>query len=126
MRMLSLPVNFVKISIGSKRSLLLAVAFVSVMTILLAGSVFVSKRSSAHGVNSAKKEQRGCCSDQPATPRRMIGTYFTTEDGFRSTLVLNNKGPNQIMVTPFYTVRTARHSQLRPSLLAVNHHRKLI
>ena len=30
----------------------------------------------------------------------MIGTYYTTEDGFRSALVLNNKGPNQIMVTP--------------------------
>jgi hypothetical protein len=30
----------------------------------------------------------------------MIGTYYTTEDGFQSTLVLNNKGPNQIMVTP--------------------------
>jgi len=71
------------------------------MAILLAGSIFVTKRSSAHGVASAKKNQQGgCCSDQPAVPRRMIGTYYTTEDGFQSTLILNNKGPNQIMVTP--------------------------
>jgi hypothetical protein len=98
MRILSLPVNFVKISIGSTRSLLLAV--VSVIAIILAGSIFVVKRSSAHGVNSAKKNPKGCCSDQPAVPRHMIGTYYTTEDGFQSTLILNNKGPNQIMVTP--------------------------
>jgi hypothetical protein len=70
------------------------------MAILVAVSVFVAKRSSAHGVAPAKKEQGGCCSDQPAVPRRMIGTYYTTEDGFQSTLILNNKGPNQIMVTP--------------------------
>jgi hypothetical protein len=99
MRMLSLPANFVKISVGSKRSELLATAVMSVMAILLTVSVFVAKRSSAHGVNPAKKKQRGCCSDQPAISRRMIGTYYTTEDGFQSNLVLNNKGPNQIMVT---------------------------
>jgi hypothetical protein len=100
MRILNLPVNFVKISIGSTRSLLLAVAVVSLIAIILAGSIFVVKRSSAHGVNSAKKTPKGCCSDQPAVPRRMIGTYYTTEAGFQSTLILNNKGPNLIMVTP--------------------------
>ena len=30
----------------------------------------------------------------------MIGTYYNTEDGFQSSLVLNNKGPNVIAVTP--------------------------
>jgi hypothetical protein len=98
--MVNSPVNFVKISIGSKMSPALAVAVVSATAILIAVSVFVAKRSSAHGINSAKKEQRGCCSNLPAISRRMIGTYYTTEDGFQSTLVLNNKGPNQIMVTP--------------------------
>ena len=112
MRMLSLPVNFVKTSIGSKRSPLLAIAGVSVVAILLAVSVFVAKRSSAHGVNSAKKKQQGCCSDQPAVSRRMIGTYYTTEDGFQSTLVLNNKGPNQIMITPVL------HSQMGQTFTA--------
>jgi hypothetical protein len=100
MRIVDLPVNFVKISIGSKRSQLLAIAVVGVMAILVAVSIFVAKRSSAHVVTPAKKKQRGCCSDQPAISRRMIGTYYTTEDGFQSTLILNNKGPNQIMVTP--------------------------
>jgi hypothetical protein len=52
----------------------------------------------AHGAMAAKSQ--GCCSNQPAVLRRMIGTYYTTEGGFRSTLVLNNKGPNQIAVTP--------------------------
>src|SRR5262245_50837249 len=100
MRILSLPVSLVKVSIGSKRSLLLAVAVMSVMAPLLAGSIFVAKRYSAHNINLAKKKQQGCCSSLPAVRRRMIGTYYTTEDGFQSTLVLNNKGPNQIMVTP--------------------------
>jgi hypothetical protein len=100
MRIVNLPANFVKISIRSKWSPLLAVAIVSAMTILLAVSVFVSKRSSAHSVTPAKKEQQGCCSNLPAIQRRMIGTYYTAEDGFKSTLILNNKGPNQIMVTP--------------------------
>jgi len=67
---------------------------------LLAVSMFVAKRPSAHVVNSAKKKRQGCCSVQPAVSRRMIGTYYTTEEGFQSTLILNNKGPNQIMVTP--------------------------
>jgi len=30
----------------------------------------------------------------------MIGAYYTTEGAFKSTLILNNKGPNQIVVTP--------------------------
>jgi hypothetical protein len=105
MRILDLPVNFVKFSIRSKRSPLLAVAIVSVMAILLAVSIFVAKRSSAHGVNSTKTKQQGCCANQPAIPRRMVGTYYTTEEGFKSTLILNNKGPNQIVVTPI------QHSQ---------------
>src|ERR1700741_4912160 len=100
MRMLSLPVHVVKFSIRSKRSPLLVIAIVSVMAILMVVSSFVAKRSSAHVVATAKKKQQGCCADQPAVPRRMIGTYYTTEDGFKSTLILNNKGPNQIMVTP--------------------------
>jgi hypothetical protein len=100
MRILGLHVDFVKFSIRLKRSSLLTIAIVSVMAILVAVSFFVAKRSSAEGVNSTKKKQQGCCSDQPAVPRRMIGTYYTTEDGFQSSLVLNNKGPNLIMVTP--------------------------
>jgi hypothetical protein len=100
MRILDLPVNFVKFLIRSKRSPLLAIAVVSVMAILIAVSIFVAKRSSAHGFNSIKKKQQGCCANQPATLRRMIGTYYTTEGGFESTLILNNKGPNQIAVTP--------------------------
>jgi hypothetical protein len=99
-RILRLPINFVKISIGSKRFPLLAIAIMSVVAIPLAVSVFVAKRSSAHGANFATKKRQGCCGEEPAIPRRMIGTYYTTEDGFESTLILNNKGPNQIAVTP--------------------------
>ncbi len=100
MRILSLPVNFVKISIRSTRTPLLAFAVVSVMAIILASSIFAVKRSSVIGINSTEKTRQGCCSDQPAILRRMVGTYYTTEDGFQSTLILNNKGPNQIIVTP--------------------------
>jgi len=108
MRIVNLPITFVKLSIRSKQSLFLAVAVVSVMATLLAVSIFVAKRSSAHGVNSAKKKQQGCCADQPAILRRMIATYYTTEDGFKSTLILNNKGPNQIMVTPILHSRNGQ------------------
>jgi hypothetical protein len=61
---------------------------------------FILQRSSARSFNSVKPKQQGCCSDQPAVLRRMVGSYYTTEDGFKSTLILNNKGPNQIAVTP--------------------------
>jgi len=57
------------------------------------------KVSAAPAASSAPKP-RGCCANEPATSRRMIGTYYTTEDNFKSSLVLNNKGPNQIVVTP--------------------------
>jgi hypothetical protein len=100
MKNLYSSVNFIKVSIGSKRSPLPAAAAVSVMGILLAVSVFIAKRSSAHSVNFVEKKQQGCCGDERVVPHRMIGTYYMTEDGFQSTLILNNKGPNQIMVTP--------------------------
>lgn len=100
MRMPGSPVNFVRFSLESKRSPLLVIAVVSVMAMLLAVSVFVAKRSSAHSVNSTKKKQQGCCGGEPAIPRRMISTYYTTENGFQSILILNNKGPEQIMITP--------------------------
>jgi hypothetical protein len=58
------------------------------------------QRSSAHGIDSAGPKQQGCCSNVPAMLRRMVGTYYTTEGNFNSTLILNNKGPNQIAVTP--------------------------
>lgn len=100
MRILGSPANFVKISIRSKRSPLIAVAVVSVMGVLVAVLVFVAKRSSAEGVNSPKKKQQGCCPDQSGSPRRMIGTYYNTKDNWKSALVLNNKGPNPIAITP--------------------------
>ena len=64
MRILSLPINFVKISIGSKRFPLLAIAIMSVVAIPLAVSVFVAKRSSAHGANFATKKRQGCCGEE--------------------------------------------------------------
>jgi len=100
MRIVSLLSNSVKFSVGSKRSLLFAVIAVSIAALAFIVPRFGSPISSAHGVNSAKTKQQGCCANQPATLRRMIGTYYTTEDGFKSTLILNNKGPNQIVVTP--------------------------
>jgi len=51
-------------------------------------------------VNSPGSKQQGCCGNVPASLRRMIGAYYTTEDNFKSTLILNNKGPHQIVVTP--------------------------
>src|SRR5262245_38113235 len=100
MPMVNLPINSVKVSIRSKQALIMAAVLVTATPQIYTLPNFISRRASAHSVNPAKKEQQGCCSNQPAIPRRMIGTYYTTEDGFRSTLVLNNKGPNLIMVTP--------------------------
>ena len=112
MRILSSPINLVNRSIRSIKSgrsinsgrsgqfPLLAAAAAIVVSLLLAIPIFIAKRSSAHGVNYAKTKQQGCCAGQPAILRRMVGTYYTTEDNFKSTLVLNNKGPNQIVVTP--------------------------
>ncbi len=86
--------------IRPKRSLILAAIALGITALALMAPRFLSQRSSAHSLATAKPKQQGCCADMPAIPRRMIGTYYTTEAGFRSTLVLNNKGPNQIAVTP--------------------------
>ena len=93
MGMLSLPVNIVKTSIGSKRFPLLAIAIVSVVAMLLGGAVFVARGSWAHEAISAESKLQGCCGEEPAIPRRMIGTYYMTEDGFRFTLISRNLLP---------------------------------
>jgi len=101
MRIVSLLSNSVKFSIGSKRSLFLAVIAVSIAALAFVVHRFAPPLSSASGLNSGKpNKQQGCCNNASPTLRRMIGTYYTTENNFKSTLVLNNKGPNQIVVTP--------------------------
>jgi hypothetical protein len=99
MRILYSPADSVKISLGLKRSLLLAAIAGSLMALAF-GLPRLLQRSSAHGIDSAGPKQQGCCSNVPAMLRRMVGTYYTTEGNFKSTLILNNKGPNQIAVTP--------------------------
>ena len=59
------------------------------------------KAGSAHLDGSSNTTaQGGCCANQPNSLRRMIGSFYNTEDNFVSTLTLNNKGPNIIAVTP--------------------------
>ncbi len=77
------------------------------LVVVLMTTRFMELRSSAHLDNSAGEEasnnptaQGGCCSTQPNTLRRMIGSYYNTEDDFVSTLTLNNKGAYVIAVTP--------------------------
>jgi len=98
MRMLNFPVHVVKFSIKLRRSPLLTIAIVSVMAILLAVSAFVAKRSSAHDVKPVIL--RASQSLPPAVFRRMVGTYYNTEGDWKSTLILNNKGPSSISITP--------------------------
>ena len=102
MQIVSVPVNTVKAAFGSKRLLVIAGLAMTIMTLTIAVPRLTTRRSAAHGIitTSAKKQGQGCCSNVPATLRRMIGTYYTTENNFKSTLILNNKGPNQIAVTP--------------------------
>ncbi len=86
MRIVSALSNSVKFLIGSKRFLLLAVIAMSVTALAFVVPRFASPISSAHGGASAKTKQQGCCSNQSAILRRMVGTYYTTEDNFKSTL----------------------------------------
>jgi len=100
MRILGLPINFVKFSLGLKRSSLLVIVAVSIMAILLTILASVAKRSSAHGVNPTTNEQQLCCVEEPIALRRMIGAYYNAKGDWESKLVFNNQGPNQIVVTP--------------------------
>jgi hypothetical protein len=100
MRIVSFVTDRVKF-FTKKNHLLLFSGIIVCLTVLPMGiPKLVSEPSSARGVNPSGNKQRGCCANLPASLRRMIGTYYTTEDNFKSTLVLNNKGPNQIVVTP--------------------------
>jgi len=61
---------------------------------------FALSRSSANDLNSANPKRQQCCGGQPEILRRMIGAYYRTEEGWKSTLILNNKGSHPIDVTP--------------------------
>lgn len=62
-------------------------------------SIYASTSDIPKKINDVP-QKKGCCSDLPKTKRRMIGTYYTTENNFKTILILNNKGPNQISITP--------------------------
>src|SRR5262249_45211349 len=78
------------------------IKFSGLLVILLAGALspVLYRKTLDYFKTSAAPKQQGCCANQPATLRRMVETYYTTEDNFKSTLILNNKGPHQIVVTP--------------------------
>ncbi len=120
MRMLLKLTNRVKSLInqsltGPIRLLILSAAFIGSMALLMASGL-IPQWSSAHGLNSSKSKQQGCCSNLPPTIRRMIGTYYTTEDNFKSTLILNNKGPHQIAITPILHAKNGQ-SFTAPSIV---------
>ncbi len=76
-------------------------------TFLICGFIVANSRSasdffgvSAAPIASPTPKPQGCCSSVQPTLRRMIGTYYSIEDGMTSTLTLNNKGPHPIDVTP--------------------------
>ncbi|NOT63377.1 MAG: hypothetical protein HOP19_24470 [Acidobacteria bacterium] len=107
MRRLSFTTIAVNFCSRAKHPFWQAIAGTVAVLFLLAGAMSPTgqqffKRFEPKALANANKasQQQGCCADQPATVRRMIGTYYNTEDNFRSSLVLNNKGPNQIAVTP--------------------------
>jgi len=56
MRIINLPINFVKFSIKPKQALLLAVVVVSVTALIWTVPNFISRRSSAHGVNTSSRD----------------------------------------------------------------------
>ncbi len=92
--------SFKQVFIRPNMSLILVTIILGFLAVALVALRFLAQDSLAHSIAPAKAKQQGCCASIPAEPRRMIGTFYTTEDGFQSTLVLNNKGPNQIVVTP--------------------------
>lgn len=128
MQIVSVPVNTVKAAFGSKRLLVIAGLAMTILTLTIAVPRLATRRSAAHSLitASAKKQGQGCCSNVPATLRRMTGTYYTTENNFRSTLILNNKGPNQIAVTPILHSQGDRLSAAHQSRSMANHHLKSI
>ncbi len=69
------------------------------LAVLLVGAVFLlSVFGFSARPNSKAMSKQSCCGG--ADFRRMIGTYYNTKDNWKSELVLNNKGPNLIAVTP--------------------------
>jgi hypothetical protein len=114
MRIVALLADRVKFFNGKNRFFLLFTAIAACLTALAIGIPrFVLERSAAHGVNPTGSKPQGCC-NIPASLRRMIGTYYTTEDNFKSTLVLNNKGPHQIVVTPILHGKNGETHQAPP------------
>ncbi len=90
-----------KFKAGLLVAALLALALMLIRLSLPASRAADSHRKAAARARSVSKPAKpGCCGDVPATLRRMIGSYYNTEGNFNSTLTLNNKGPQNIEVTP--------------------------
>src|SRR5262245_41200571 len=87
-------------SIRPRRFLILSAIVLGLLALIFVAMRFLPQPSLAHSNTLAKPYQHGCFAHIPSVSRRMIRTFYTTEYGFESTLVLNNKGPNQIAVTP--------------------------
>jgi hypothetical protein len=101
LRSLSDRVNFTFRRRMAQTALILCTLAVLLLALLSSGkNPFRRLENTAAARETAAAKQKGCCADQPAVLRRMTGTYYTTEGNFRSTLILNNKGPHQIAVTP--------------------------
>jgi len=98
MRKLHLSPSIVKKAFNSRLSALLVVSLVGAVFLLSVFGFSVYSNNKAVSKRGKAVSKQGCCGT--TTLRRMIGTYYTTENNLKSTLILNNKGPNQIVVTP--------------------------
>jgi hypothetical protein len=107
MHKVALSLATVKAVFKNKIALTLTLLLVAASAVALAAPFFGGYRTAFRRLESAAlakaapaPQAQGCCSDVPGTLRRMVGTYYSAEGNLKSTLVLNNKGPNAIAVTP--------------------------
>jgi hypothetical protein len=108
MRILSLPVNFVKTTIGSTRSLLLAV--VSVIAIMLAGSLLpitsaIGNKKPVKNNTTARRENKDntkCSKCSEPSNQIIYLPLIDLPEAQGSELVFNSRSPKEKEVTPIF------------------------
>lgn len=111
-------------SIGRRQSFLL---FFLLIGFAFASSIHSQSQIKAKYIKSPPKPLKVSSAvitvdDETQTPHTLVGGYYTTRNGLDSKLVLNNKGPQPIEVSPTLYGATGEALQIPPMIIERNSH----
>jgi hypothetical protein len=80
-------------------SLFAAISVVMLIIVFSSEIPRAANPGNSQSIKSAKTDS-SCCSDEANKLHHLAGSYYTLNDGFKTKLLLNNKGPDPIEIQP--------------------------